>query len=75
MPDILHQLYQGTVEHVVSWVTDTCGSKEVDARYCCLPPNHNLRHFNKGITSLLCVTGQEHDQMCCILMGLVLDCC
>ena len=74
MPDVLHQLYQGIVKHVVGWVTDTCGSQEVDARCRRFPPNHNLRHFNKGITSLSRVTGQEHDQMCRILMGLVLDC-
>ena len=38
-----------------------------------MPPNHNIRHFIKGITSLSRVTGQEHDQMSRILMGLVLD--
>jgi Plavaka transposase len=74
MPDILHQLYQGIVKHMVGWVTETCGSEEVDARCRRFPPNHNLRHFNKGISSLSRVTGQEHDQMCRILMGLVLDC-
>ena len=63
MPDVLHQLYQGIVKYVVGWVTDTCGSQEVDACCCRFPPNHNLRHFNKGITSLSRVTGQEHDQM------------
>jgi hypothetical protein len=38
-----------------------------------MPPNHNIRHFIKGITSLSRVTGQEHDQMSRILMGLVLN--
>jgi len=38
-----------------------------------MPPNHNIWHFIKGITSLSRVTGQEHDQMSRILMGLVLD--
>ena len=38
-----------------------------------MPPNHNLRNFTKGISTLSCVTGQEHDQMCCILLGLVID--
>ena len=32
MPNVLHQLYQGIVKHVVGWVTDTCGSQEVDPR-------------------------------------------
>ena len=73
-PDVLHQLYQGIVRHLVGWVIETCGSEEVDARCHRFPPNHNLRYFNKGISSLYCVTGQEHDKMCRILMGLVLDC-
>ncbi|KAF8811590.1 hypothetical protein BYT27DRAFT_7231651 [Phlegmacium glaucopus] len=58
-PDILHQLYQGIIKHLISWVTKALGPLEVDAR-C-------------RITSLSRVTGQEHDQMSRILMGLVLD--
>ena len=38
-----------------------------------MPPNHNVRYFTKGISSLSRVTGQEHDQMCCILLGLVIN--
>jgi hypothetical protein len=72
-PDILHQLYQGIIKHLISWVTKALGPLEVDARCRRMPPNHNIRHFTKGITSLSRVTGQEHDQMSRILMGLVLD--
>jgi hypothetical protein len=38
-----------------------------------MPPNHNIWSFLKGITSLSRVSGQEHDQMCRILLGLVID--
>jgi hypothetical protein len=38
-----------------------------------MPPNHNLRNFMKGISTLSRVTGQEHNQMCRILLGLVID--
>ncbi|KAF9053413.1 hypothetical protein BJ165DRAFT_1320201, partial [Panaeolus papilionaceus] len=31
-PDVLHQLYQGIVKHVIKWVTDACGAAEIDAR-------------------------------------------
>jgi hypothetical protein len=72
-PDILHQLYQGIIKHLISWVTKALGPLEVDAWCRRMPPNHNIRHFIKGITSLSRVTGQEHNQMSCILMGLVLD--
>ena len=72
-PDVLHQLYQGVMKHLVSWVTTAFGEKELDARCKCLPPNHNIRSFSKGITSLSRVTGKEHADMCRILLGLVID--
>lgn len=72
-PDILHQIYQGTVKHIAGWITTVVGADEVDARCRRLPPNHNLRLFTKGISSLSRVTGQEHNQMCRILLALVTD--
>jgi len=72
-PDILHQLYQGVMKHLVSWITAAFGEKDLNARCRCLPPNHNIRAFSKGITSLSRVTGKEHADMCRILLGLVVD--
>ncbi|KZT19755.1 hypothetical protein NEOLEDRAFT_1077268, partial [Neolentinus lepideus HHB14362 ss-1] len=72
-PDILHQLYQGVMKHVISWVTKACGAVEVDARCRRFPPNHGIRIFMKGISSLSRVTGREHAQMCQVLLGLVMD--
>ncbi|KAF9492148.1 hypothetical protein BDN71DRAFT_1483901 [Pleurotus eryngii] len=57
-PDMLHQLLQGVLKHVISWITEACGTPEIDARCRCMPPNHN-----------------EHDQMCCILLGSVFNTC
>ncbi|KAG5222341.1 Para aminobenzoic acid synthetase [Salix suchowensis] len=72
-PDILHQLYQGVVKHIIAWVTMALGAAEIDA--CCrrLPPNHHLRIFHKGITTLSRVSGKEHHQVCSFLLGLVID--
>ena len=72
-PDILHQLYQGMMKHLISWVTTAFGQKEMDARSKCLPQNHNVRHFSKGISSFSRLTGKEHADMCRILLGLVID--
>ncbi|KAJ4467158.1 hypothetical protein C8J55DRAFT_538258 [Lentinula edodes] len=49
-PDILHQLYQGVMKHLISWVTDICD--EIDARVRQLPPNHTIRTFHKVVTDI-----------------------
>ena len=72
-PDILHQLYQGVIKHLVSWLVSAFGGAEIDARCRRLPLNHNIHLFMKGIISLSRVTGQEHDQMAHILLGLIID--
>jgi hypothetical protein len=72
-PDILHQMYQGVMKHVIQWIIALLGSTEIDARCHRMPPNHNIRVFTQGISSLSRVTGQEHDQMCRFLLGLMVD--
>ena len=39
-PDILHQLYQGVIKHLVGWLQKVCGADEINA--CCrrMPWNH-----------------------------------
>ncbi|KAJ3898192.1 hypothetical protein F5879DRAFT_910135 [Lentinula edodes] len=72
-PNILHQMYQGVMKHLISWLTDICGADEIDARVRCLPPNHNICIFHKGISSLSRVSGTEHKQMCSFILGTIVD--
>lgn len=72
-PDVLHQLYQGLIKHMVSWIKSAYDKAELDARVRRLPPNHHVRQFFKGITSLSRLTGHEHNDMARILLGLVAD--
>lgn len=72
-PDILHQLYQGILKHLKSWIISAYGAIEIDARCRRLPPNHNIRVFMKGISTLTRVTGQEHEEMSRFLLGLIID--
>jgi hypothetical protein len=70
-PNILHQLYQGLIKHLVNWLFQAFGPLEIDARCRRLPFNHNIRTFTKGISSLSHISGKQHDQIARILMGLV----
>ncbi|KAJ3518971.1 hypothetical protein NM688_g9368 [Phlebia brevispora] len=72
-PDILHQVLQGFVKHVVAWIKRACNPAEIDARCCRLPLNHNVRLFLKGITPLSRLTGKEHADICRILLGIIID--
>ncbi|VDC05619.1 unnamed protein product [Peniophora sp. CBMAI 1063] len=72
-PDILHQLYQGVVKHLIAWLRAVYGDKALDARFQCLPANHQLRLFTKGISGLSRVTGSEHQDICRVLLGVIID--
>ena len=73
MPDILHQLFQGILKHLIAWIRLACGDAEIDARCRRLPPNHHIRLFMKGICHLSRVTGSEHNQISQFLLALVAD--
>jgi len=72
-PDVLHQLYQGLVKHLLAWLEAVCGATEIDARCRRLPPNHHIRLFTKGITTLSRVSGTEHVQICRFLLSIIID--
>lgn len=71
-PDILHQLYQGVIKHLVVWLRNLMGDAELDARFKCLPPTHGVRRFTSGITTLTQVSGTEHKEICKQLLGCLL---
>ena len=72
-PDILHQLHQGIIRHLISWLVQAYGAAEIDACCQCIIPNHHVRIFSEGITSLSQVTGKDHSLMCCVLLGIIAD--
>ena len=41
-PDVLHQIYQGIVKHVFSWVISMYGASKIDAQCKRFPPNHHI---------------------------------
>ncbi len=75
MPDVLHQLLQGVMKHLIAWVSKPSifGRQCIDARCRLMPPNHQTVLFPRGITSHSRVSGKEHKDMCRILLGLIVD--
>ena len=72
-PDILHQLLQGVMKHLIKWLSNPAafGPAQINARCRILPLNHNISLFLKGITFLSRVSGQEHKAICSIILGLI----
>jgi hypothetical protein len=72
-PDILHQMLQGMMKHLITWLVGIFGPTVIDTRCKAIPPNHKILLFTKGITMLSRVSGHEHKKMCSILLGLIVD--
>lgn len=72
-PDILHQLYQGVIKHLVKWLQKLVGKKELDARMQRTPKVHGLRSFEKGISVLQRISGTEHKAIAKQLLPNVAD--
>ncbi|KAE9389231.1 hypothetical protein BT96DRAFT_947028 [Gymnopus androsaceus JB14] len=68
-PDVLHQLYQGVLKHLISWYQDILGEQELDRRIRALPVAYGVRHFKNGILALSQISGIERKNMGRILLG------
>lgn len=58
-PDVLHQLYQGVLKHLVEWCQAILGAKVLDQRIRTLPHGFGLHCFKNGISALAQISGSE----------------
>ncbi|EPS92913.1 hypothetical protein FOMPIDRAFT_1137110, partial [Fomitopsis schrenkii] len=68
-PDVLHQLYQGVLKHIIEWCTYLVDPRELDRQIRCLPPAYGIRHFKNGISALSQVSGTERKHIARILLA------
>jgi Plavaka transposase len=68
-PDVLHQLYQGVLKHLISWCQDLFSKEELDHHVRSLPHSFGVRHFNNGFSALSQISGTERKHMGRILLG------
>ena len=68
-PDVLHQLHQGVLKHLISWCQRAMSQTELDRRIRSLPPSYGVRHFKNGISALSQISGSERKNMAKILLG------
>ena len=72
-PDVLHQLYQGVLKHLLEWCQTLMTEQELDRRIQCLPPAIGVRHFKNGLSALSQISGSERKNMGKILLGCIAD--
>ncbi|KZO97289.1 hypothetical protein CALVIDRAFT_480119 [Calocera viscosa TUFC12733] len=68
-PDILHQLLQGMLKHMLIWHEDILGKRELDKCLQTLPQTNGAQHFGKGFTTLSQRTGQEFKDVTKVILG------
>ena len=71
-PDILHQLLQGILRHLLSWLVLAYGTNEINAHCEHLILNHHICIFSSGISSLSRVTGKEYGLIGHIILGIII---
>ncbi|KIY70442.1 hypothetical protein CYLTODRAFT_451745 [Cylindrobasidium torrendii FP15055 ss-10] len=72
-PDVLHQLYQGVLKHIIDWCQQLMTKEELDLRIRRLPRALGLRHFKNGISALSQISGSERKNMGKILLACIVD--
>ncbi|KZT61056.1 hypothetical protein CALCODRAFT_420227, partial [Calocera cornea HHB12733] len=70
-PDILHQLLQGVIKHLVSWIKQIVGQKELDLCFQSQPPAHGVQHYESGFPDFGRLTGKEIKDLFAILPGAI----
>ena len=70
-PELLHHWHKMFWDHDARWCIHTVGATEIDFRFSILQPHVGFHHFPEGISSLKQVTGCEHCDVQCHIVGVI----
>jgi len=70
-PDILHGLFRFWRDHILKWIQNLVGNKELDLRVKALQPITGIRHFKHGISHLSQWTGREDRELQRIILAVI----
>ncbi|QRV89045.1 hypothetical protein RhiJN_17063 [Ceratobasidium sp. AG-Ba] len=59
MPDLLHQLHQGMIRHLLRWVVAGAGEEMLNRFFIHMPTAEGMRHYRQGVSRLTQWTGRE----------------
>ncbi|QRV87015.1 hypothetical protein RhiJN_15033 [Ceratobasidium sp. AG-Ba] len=59
MPDLLHQLHQGMIRHLLRWVVAGAGEGMLNRLFIHMPTAEGMRHYRQGVSRLTQWTGRE----------------
>ncbi|KAF9455638.1 hypothetical protein BDZ94DRAFT_1179584, partial [Collybia nuda] len=70
-PEPLHHWHKMFWDHDAKWCIHAVGKAEIDFRFSILHPQTGYRHFTEGISKLKQVTGREHRNLQCYMIGII----
>ena len=72
-PEPLHHWHKMFWDHDAKWCIHAVGSAEIDFHFTILHLHTSFHQFNKGISRLKQVTGQEHCDIQCYLIAIIAE--
>ena len=70
-PEPLHQWHKMFWDHDAKWCCNALGKEEINFRSSILHPYNGYHQFREGISQLKQVTGREHRNFQCYLVGAI----
>ena len=68
---ILHHFHKCFWDHDLKWCIRALGEEEIDFRFSLLQPCCGFQNFPSGVSKLKQVTGREHHNIQCYILGVI----